>query len=378
MSDQLIPVFKPFLDQSEIAAAREALELGWLGMGAYVGQFEKQLQSACGAEDRHVVAVSTGHAALHLALMVIGVEPGDEVITPSFNNAADFQAILATGAAPVFCDIREDTLCIDLQAAEELVTPRTRAIIAMDYDCILCDHDGLAEFARRHGIRVVHDAAHSFGSTYKAKPVGCFSDITMFSFDPVKAITCIDGGALVVRTAEEVERLHAMRLLGMTQSANVMYTNSRAWTYDIKSLGFRYHLANLHAAIGLAQLTKLPEIISSRRAACRYYNEHLGGFSDVVVPNTDFGDVTPFLYYVRVPPAQRDDFRKHLLERGVETGIHWQPGHWFTLFKNCRRGALPVTERIGNEIVSLPLHTAMMRDTQDRVISAIKSYSTPA
>jgi dTDP-4-amino-4,6-dideoxygalactose transaminase len=285
---------------------------------------------------------------------------------------------LATGAAPVFCDIDEDTLCIDLHSAEELITPRTRAIIAMDYGCILCDHDGLSDLARRHRIRVVHDAAHSFGSTYKGKQVGSFSDITMFSFDPVKTVTCIDGGALVVRTEEEVTQLHPMRLLGMTQSADVMYTNSRALTYDIRSLGFRYHLANLHAAIGLAQLGKLQEIISSRRAACQYYNEHLAEFVEVSLPKTDFADVTPFSYYIRVPAVRRDEFRKHLLDRGVETGVHWQPGHWFALFNNCRRGALAVTERVGTEIVSLPLHTAMTRGTQDRVIDAIKSYFLPA
>jgi len=374
MSDDLIPVFKPYLDEAEIAAAREALELGWLGMGAYVGEFESKLKRFCEADDRHVVAVSTGHAALHLALMLIGAGDGDEIITPSFNNCADFQAIYATGARPVFCDIDPETLCVDLEKAEHLVGPRTRAIVAMDYDCILCDHDRVAEFAARHGLRVIHDAAHSFGSRYKGRKTGSFSDITMFSFDPVKTITCIDAGAVIVRTDEEVERLHQMRLLGMTQSARVMYTNARAWTYDVKALGFRYHLANLHAAIGLAQLKKVETIIETRRAACRYYNEELSGVREVTVPKTGFADVTPFLYYVRVPAHRRDDFRKHLLDRGVDTGIHWQPGHWFTLFQDCRRGDLSVTEQVGNEIVSLPLHSNMRRETQNRVVDAVKSF----
>jgi dTDP-4-amino-4,6-dideoxygalactose transaminase len=369
-----IPVFQPFLDEAEIAAAREALQLGWLGMGAYVGEFEKQLRSFCGADDRHVVAVSTGHAALHLALMLIGAGPGDEVITPSFNNAADFQAIIATGAAPVFCDIDAETLCLDVGCAESLVTPRTRAVIAMDYDCILCDHDRISEFATRHGLRVIHDAAHAFGSQHRGRMVGSFSDMTMFSFDPVKTITCIDGGALIVRTEEEATRLHEMRLLGMTQSANVMYTNARAWTYDIKGPGFRYHLANLHAAIGLAQLRKIDFIAESRRKACQYYNEQLAEIAEIDLPKTKFTDVTPFLYYVRVPPDRRDEFRRHLLEQGIDTGIHWQPGHWFTLFKDCRRGDLSVTERVGHEIVSLPLHSGMARQIQDRVIEAVKSF----
>ena len=167
MTAEKIPVFKPLIEQEELDASREALELGWLGMGSYVGQFEQALKTYVAGPDRHVVAVSTGHAALHLGLLAMGIGPGDEVITPSFNNAADFQAILATGAAPVFCDIEEDSLTIDLAKAAALVSPRTKAIIVMDYDCVLCDHDRVAEFARTHGLRVMHDAAHTFGSKYK-------------------------------------------------------------------------------------------------------------------------------------------------------------------------------------------------------------------
>jgi dTDP-4-amino-4,6-dideoxygalactose transaminase len=374
MAAEKIPVFKPLVGREEIEASREALELGWLGMGSYVGRFEEAVKSYVGASDRHVVAVSTGHAAIHLSLLAMGVGPGDEVITPSFNNAADFQAILAVGAQPVFCDINEDTLCIDLDKAEELVSPRTKAIVVMDYDCVLCDHDRVAQFAARHGVRVLHDAAHAFGSKYKGRAVGSFSDVAMFSFDPVKTITCIDGGAIVVRTEAEVAKLHEMRLIGMTQPANVMYTNARAWTYDMRGIGFRYHMANLHAAIGLAQLAKIQQIAETRRAACRYYNKNLGGLPDVIVPKTDFHEITPFLYYIRVPGAKRDAFRAHLAERGIDTGIHWQPGHWFTLLKDCRRGDLSVTDRVGNEVVSLPLHSMMATETLDRVIDAVASF----
>jgi dTDP-4-amino-4,6-dideoxygalactose transaminase len=196
----------------------------------------------------------------------------------------------------------------------------------------------------------------------------------MFSFDPVKTITSIDGGALVVRTEEDVARLHEMRLLGMSQPAKVMYTNARAWTYDIAALGFRYHLANLHAAIGLAQLAKLDGIVDSRRRACRHYNEQLGRIAGVKLPATDFADVAPFLYYICVPAPQRDALRDHLRERGIDTGIHWQPGHWFTLFKTCRRTDLPVTERVGREIVSLPLHSFMTAEAQARVCEGIASF----
>ncbi len=374
MDLEKIPVFKPLIEQEELNASREALELGWLGMGSYVGRFEKALIDYMAAADRHVVAVSTGHAALHLALLSMGIGPGDEVITPAFNNAADFQAILATGAAPVFSDIEEDSLCIDLAKADELVSPKTKAIIVMDYDCVLCDHKRVAELARRHNLRVLHDAAHAFGSKYQGRMVGSFSDVTMFSFDPVKTITCIDGGAIVVRTEDERDRLHEMRLIGMSQPAQVMYTNARAWTYDMRTIGFRYHMANLHAAIGLAQLKKMERIAESRRSACRYYNKHLGQIPEISVPKTDFTDITPFLYYIRVPAAERDNVRAYLKERGVDTGIHWQPGHWFTLLKDCRRGDLSVSDRVGQEVISLPLHSMMQTETLDRVIEATGSF----
>jgi dTDP-4-amino-4,6-dideoxygalactose transaminase len=374
MSLEKIPVFKPLIENEEINASRAALELGWLGMGSYVGAFEERLREFLGAGDRYVAAVSTGHAALHLALLAMGVGPGAEVITPSFNNAADFQAILATGAEPVFCDIEDDSLCIDLDKAEELVSPRTKAIIVMDYDCVLCDHDRVAEFARTHGLRVLHDAAHSFGSKYKQRMIGSFSDVATFSFDPVKTITCIDGGALVLRSEDELARVQEMRLIGMNQPAKVMYTNERAWTYDMRLVGFRYHMANIHAAIGLAQLAKMDVISESRNSACRYYNERLGDLREVKVPQTNYDGITPFLYYIRVPGAKRDALRAYLHERGIDTGIHWQPGHWFSLLKDCRRGDLSVTERVGHEVLSLPLHSKMQTDTLDRVISGIRDF----
>lgn len=374
MDEARIPMYRPIIEPEEFEACREALANGWLGMGSYVGQFERELKDYISAADRHVVAVSTGHAALHLGLMLVGVKPGDEVITPSFNNAADFQAILATGAAPVLCDIDDETLCIDLAKAEELITPRTRAIIVMDYDCLLCDHDRVAALAARHGLRVLHDAAHSLGSKYKGRPVGSFSDLTMFSFDPVKTVTCIDGGALVVRHAEDAKRLHEMRLIGMGQASSIMYNDARAWTYDIRELGFRYHLANLHAAIGLAQLKKHQSFAENRRRFCRRYNRELAAISAIRTPTTDFNDIVPFLYYIRVPQDRRDGLRAFLLDRGVETGIHWQPGHWFTLLKDCRHGDLSVTDRVGREILSLPLHSRMSEADLGRVVDGVRKF----
>ena len=369
-----IPVFKPLISQDEINAATQALEMGWLGMGSYVGEFEERINQYLASSDRYAVAISTGHAALHLGLLIAGVGQGDEVISPSFNNIADFQAILATGAKPVFCDIDNDTLCIDLEQAETLITSRTKAIIVMDYGCRLCNHTQINQFASQHHLRVIHDAAHSFGSKYQGKIMGSFSDICMFSFDPVKTITCIDGGMLIVKTQEEVKRLHEMRLIGMGQRATDMYHNQRAWTYEVQQIGYRYHMANLHAAIGLAQLNKMADISRSRRKTCRFYNERLCQIPDIIVPNTDFTDVTPFLYYIRVPKTQREKLRAFLQKKGIDTGIHWQPGHSFSLFKDCRHGDLSVTTQISQEILSLPLHSNMRIDSMERIVESIISF----
>ena len=369
-----VPVFKPHLEQPELDASQQALEMGWLGMGSYVEQFEAALRERIGGDDRHVAAVSTGHAALHLALMVAGVGPGDEVITPSFNNIADFQAILAVGAAPVFADILDDTLCVDPEWVESLIGPKTKAIIAMDYAAALADHGRLQTIADTHGLRLIHDAAHSLGSSWHGQAIGGFSDIAMFSFDPVKTITCIDGGAVVVRNEDELRRIREMRLIGMGQPAEVMYQNQRAWTYDVNRLGFRYHMANLHAAIGLAQIAKLDMITRTRRETCAMFSDRLSQLPAVTTPPRDLTDITPFLYYIRVPAEDRDAMRSHLGERGIDTGIHWQPGHRFTLFRDCRRGALPVTETVADEIMTLPLHSDMAPEIAGRVVEAVESF----
>lgn len=378
MTRTTIPVFKPLLGVREQAAARDALELGWLGMGEYVGRFEAELAARIGAPDRHVVATSTGHAALHLALMLAGIGPGDEVVTPSFNNVADFQAIRAVGAEPAFCDVLEDTLCLDPASVETVVGPRTRAIVATDYACHHAQHGRIRAIAERHELRVIHDASHSFGWQGEGGRTGADSDIATFSFDPVKTFTAIDGGAIVVRSEADREFLRRARLIGMGQSAERMYGNQRAWTYDVEGLGFRYHLANLHAAIGLAQLSQFDEIARSRRATCAYYGERLAGLDGLTIPRIDLESVVPFIYYLRVHGGKRESFRAFLRDRGIDTGIHWQPGHHFSYFRDAPAARLAVTERIAGEIVTIPLHSNMDAADADRVVDAVRSFFASA
>jgi dTDP-4-amino-4,6-dideoxygalactose transaminase len=342
-------------------------------MGSSVGDFERAVEKALGG-DRIAVAVSTGYAALHLALITAEVGPGDEVIVPALTHLADVQAIRAVGASPVLCDVLDATLCLDPASVAELVGPRTRAVLSMDYGCHLADHEAIAALAGRHGLRVVHDAAHSFGASRGDQMVGSFSDICMFSFDPVKAVSAIDAGMVMVRTEEEAERLLALRILGASHPAELAYHQQRAWHFDVAEDGFRYHLSNVHAAVGLAQLAKLDTIRASRQAACRLYGERLSGLDGLRVPDADVAELNPFLYYVRVGDGRRQEFREHLALRGVETGIHWLPVHHTTLYGCCRRGDLSVTDAVADEILSLPLHSGMATETVERVCDAARSF----
>ncbi|HUT50214.1 MAG TPA: DegT/DnrJ/EryC1/StrS family aminotransferase [Alphaproteobacteria bacterium] len=370
-----VPMFRPLIEQPEIDAAVEALRMGWLGMGSYVNEMEQALTAHLDLGDKRLALVNTGHSALHLALEVANVGPGDEVITPSFNCVSDFQAILQTGAEPVLCDVRDDTLTIDVASAEPLVSERTKAVIFIDYAASLADYDAVEAFAAKHGLRVIHDAAHSFNSRdSRGRMVGSFSDLTMLSFDPVKTLTCLDAGAIIVNNDEELARVHEMRILGMGQPPSVMYQNKRAWTFHVNDHGYRYHVLNLHAAIGLQQLAKIERIAETRRDTCAYYLDRLAGIDDLVLPQIDLENATPFIFVVRVPGERRDDFRTKLGENGIDTGVHWQPGHHFEVLTECRRGNLRVSMQAGDEIVSLPLHSAMEEAAMEAVADTVTAY----
>ena len=372
----MIPVFKPAIGSDTVKAAVDALDLGWLGMGSYVREFEAALSSYFELPaDRRLIAVNTCTSALHLALECAGVGPGDEVITPALNNIGDFQAIGMCGAMPVFVDIRERDFGIDVEQIEGLIGPRTKAIIALHYMGVPCDIEGVFRVAQRHGLRVIEDAAHATGTRWQGKRVGGYGDLTCFSFDAIKTLTCIDGGAVVTPSAEEAERLYPARLLGMTQPNERLYSNSRAYTYDVVSQGFRYHLANLHAAIGLSQLRRLPEFIANRRRYCLMYNSMLAEVDGLVIPQTDFVDASVFHYVIRVLGGRREELAAHLKEHGIDTGIHWMPGNRFTRFRSCR-GAdkLPVTDRVGDEILTLPLWSYMEDEVLLAVANAIRSF----
>ncbi len=373
--DTPIPVYGPLLEEDDIAETTAALRRGWLGMGTDVSRFEAAVASTVGATDRRAVALATGGAALHVAAMIAGLRDGDEVILPSMCHLSNVQAVLAVGAVPVFCDVDDDTMCIDPARVDELIGPRTRAIMALDYGCYLCDHDALSQIAQEHGLRVIHDAAHSFGSSSNGRAIGTFTDLCMFSFDPVKCLTAIDAGVLMLAEPDEERLAREIRILGSDQPAAVMYKNARTWDYDGVRIGYRYHLSNIHASLGATQIAKLPRIRANRQSACIRYAERLKGYDALRAPSGPFDDVTPFLYFLRVPAELRDNLRAHLKEQGIDTGLHWRPAHRHTYFQQFRHGPLPVSDAAGDDIMSLPLHSSPMSDaTIDRVCDAIVAF----
>jgi dTDP-4-amino-4,6-dideoxygalactose transaminase len=369
-----IPVFQPAIGVDTLKAVTDAFHVGWLGMGASTKQFEEEIARFLGLESRYVVATGTGTAALHIALLTAGVKAGDEVITPSHNFVADHQAILACGAEPVLCDVADDDLGLDPARCAELIGPRTRAILPLHYAGVPCRLAELLELASRKGVRVVEDATHAFGTLVGGRRIGSFGDVACFSFDPVKVITSIDGGAVVTPREEDVQVLHQYRLLGIDKDTSERYRNSRAWEYDVVSPGFRYHLTNIMASVGLSQLARAEEFISNRQRHCRLYSSLLADVDGVRSPATDYEGVSPFIYYVRVPGARRTKLIEHLKAEGIDTGIHFVPAHRFRLLQGCRRGPLPVTERLADEVLTLPLHSSMATETVERVATAIRRF----
>jgi dTDP-4-amino-4,6-dideoxygalactose transaminase len=374
MSEPHLPVFVPHIGVDTVKAVVDALDVGWLGMGASTQQFEQRLAEYLGLDERRVIATNTGTSALHIALLVAGVGPGDEVITPSFNFVSDHQAIMACGAQPVLCDMTDDDLGPDPRSVASLIGPRTKAILPLHFAGVPCRIGELRALAAEHRLRIVEDATHAFGSRVAGVPIGGDGDLAAFSFDPVKIITSIDGGAVVMPSAADVPTAQQIRLLGIDKDTVERYKNQRAWEYDVLREGQRYHLTNINASIGLSQLARVEQFIASRRRTCRRYSEAFAKLPGVRVPATDFADVSAFIYYLRVPAPRRLAFIDALKERNIATGIHFLPSHKFTIAKEWRRSLMPVTERVCEEIVTLPLHSNMPDQLADRVIDAVVGF----
>jgi dTDP-4-amino-4,6-dideoxygalactose transaminase len=343
-------------------------------MGATTKDFEERIAAFLGLGDRYAVATNTGTSAIHIALLAAGVGPGDEVITPSFNYVADHQAVRMCGADVVMCDVRDGDLGMDVEKAAQLVGKRTKAIVPLHFGGIPCDREGVYRLAAERGLRVVEDACHAFGTRIGGKLIGSDGDIAVFSFDPVKVVTSIDGGCVVGGRPDELGRLQRMRLLGVDKDTTERYKNRRAWEYDVTGPGFRYHLTNILASVGVSQMLRIDEFIATRQDVCRRYNAAFSGLPGVRVPRSDFRDVSPFIYTLRVTDGRRGALIEHLAERGVDCGIHFVPVHRHDYFKDARRGDMTVTDRVVGEVTTLPLHSCMKPESYERVIDGVRGF----
>jgi perosamine synthetase len=366
----LIPVSRPSIGEEELAAVKKVFDSGWLGLGAQVLEFEQAFQKFLGA--KHVVCTNTGTTALHLALDALGIGKGDEVIVPSFTFVATTQAITATGAKPVFCDICADDLNIDVKDVRKKITKKTEAILPVHYRGIPCDMDEIHALAQKNNLHVVEDAAHAFGSFYKKKKIGSFGEIACFSFDPIKNISCGEGGAVVFQDDALLEVVQQKRILGIDKDTWSRYRNERSWFYDVVTRGYRYHMSNINAAIGLVQLKKFKTMNKRKIEVARKYDDAFEGIEGVaLLRNDNYKDIGLFVYILKIKKG-RNELMDHLARHGVGSGIHYIPSHLFTLYKKdgCH---LPVTEQIYNEIITLPLFPDITDSQVEQVIEAVKS-----
>ena len=374
MSMDIIPVSRPSLGEAELASVKTVFDSGWLGLGAQVFEFEQALQKFLNA--KHVVCTNTGTTAIHLALDALGIGKGDEVIVPSFTYVATIQAITATGATPVFCDIHADNLNIDTKEIKRKITRRTKAILPVHYRGFPCEMDEIGELAKKKNLFVIEDAAHAFGSSYKGKKIGSFGDITCFSFDPIKNITCGEGGAVVFQDDSLLEKIQQKRILGIDKDTWSRYRNERSWFYDVVTQGYRYHMSNISAAVGLIQLKKFDRMNQRKIEVAQKYDSAFEGVEGItLLRNDDYRDIGLFVYILKVKKG-RNELMDHLARKGVGSGIHYIPSHIFSFYKK-EAVSLPITEQIYDEILTLPLFPDITDSQIERVIDAVISGKLP-
>lgn len=367
----MIRLSRSIVGEKEIAAASTVLSRGFLGMGSEVQLFEDELSAYLGG--RGVACVNTGTAALHLALQGLGIGPGDEVLVPSLTYVASFQAVAATGATPVACDVREIDGLLDLEDAERRVTSRTRAVMLVHYASFMGNLEAAYAFARRHELRVVEDAAHAFGCIYDGCRVGSFGDVICFSFDGIKNITSGEGGAIVSADQNVMARIKDARLLGVEKDSEKRYRGERSWDFEVNAQGWRYHMSDIMASIGRVQLRRFETEFKPRRCqlAARY-RDALSNVAGLRLFQNNEDGVVPHIFPVRILRACRDTVKSKLEKEGIQAGIHYKPNHLLEYFGGGQV-SLPVAERLYGELLTLPLHPGISDKECDHVVGTLMS-----
>lgn len=370
MEKRIIRLSKSCIGQEEIDAVTDVLKREYLGMGVDVHKFEDELKEFFG---RDVTLVNTGTAALHLACQGIGLKEGDEVLVQSLTYVACFQAIRATGARPVACEVTDDTLTIDLEDAERKVTPRTKAIMPVHYAGQVGDLDAVYAFAKKHNLRVIEDASHGFGTIYKGRKIGSFGDVVCISMDGIKNITSGEGGMIITDDPKVQKIVKDARLLSVQNDTDSRFKGTRTWVFNVDQAGWRYHMSNIMAAIGYTQLKKFPKFKEIRQRLAKIYQQELEGVDGVKLIPCNYDEVVPHIVVIRVRDDKRDAVKEALNEAGVGTGMHYRPNHLLTLFAgNQDNKTLAHTDQVYKELITVPLHPDLTEDDIHFICGIIK------
>jgi dTDP-4-amino-4,6-dideoxygalactose transaminase len=381
-SRPFLPFALPEIGDDEIAEVVDTLRSGWVTTGPKAKRFEDDFAAFLGDASLHAMAVNSATAGLHLALEALGIGPGDEVITTTHTFTATAEVVRYLGADVVLVDIDPATLCIDPAAVEAAITPKTKAIVPVHYAGLAADMPALLAIAKRHGLKVVEDAAHALPTTCAGALVGTLgSDATVFSFYANKTITTGEGGMVVTRDAELAKRVRTMRLHGMSRDAFDRFTAKvPSWYYEIVAPGFKYNLTDIAAALGIHQLKRATGFQAKREMLAAHYDAAFAGLPVITPPRPKPGDQHAWhLYVLRLAdgaPIERDALIESLFAAGIGCSVHYIPLHLQPYWRDryaLRAESFPHSQHAFERMLSLPLYTRMTTADVDRVADAVRA-----
>jgi perosamine synthetase len=365
---EFIRMFCPHTPETVINKFAETWKSGWIGQGPKVDEFEKEFSRKFGL--KYVVSLNSATSGLRLAYAMAGVGPGDEVITTPYTMVATNTAILEQFAKPVFADIQYETANIDPQDIEHRITEKTKAIVCVHWGGYPCDIDEIHKIASDHNLLVIEDAAQALGAMYKGKPIGSLSDFTVFSLQAVKHITTGDGGMLSVLNEEKYKEALRRRWFGIDRAGRKPSILGHDPTYDIWEVGYKYHMNDIAATIGLEQLKYFDSIFRRRAHIAKIYREELEGLPGVtLLENKNDRVHANWLFAMHV--ERRTEFAKAMHSRGIEVAVHNWRNDKYTVFGGLRKD-LPNTERINETLICIPLHHKLSDEDVDYIINSIK------
>jgi UDP-4-keto-6-deoxy-N-acetylglucosamine 4-aminotransferase len=372
-----LPYAHQWIDDEDIKAVDEVLQSNFLTTGPKIGDFEQAIADYVGA--KYAVTFANGTAALHGACYVAGIREGDEVICTPMTFAASANCVLYCGGKPVFADIDPRTYNIDPKKIEKKITKRTKAIIPVDYTGQPVQLDEIMGIARKYGLIVIEDGAHSLGARYKGRKVGPISDMTEFSFHPVKQITCGEGGIITTNNEAYYEKLLQFRSHGITRDPKYLHRNDGPWYYEMQFLGFNYRMTDIQAALGLSQLNRLEEFISRRRRIVAAYNEAFDPIAEVCTPyQHPDTDSSWHLYILRLNTNKLTADRRTIFEalkaQNIGVNVHYVPVYRHPYYESLgyQKGLCPEAEKHYEQIITLPLFPKMSDQDVSDVIVTVK------